>query len=494
MRMRPGHIEFIKIEREAICHKISLFQDELRGLILYKLGRNDRFCDDVMQDTYISAMETLLYQHEKMGNDHFKNYVKKIAANTAINYHNQEKINPAKPIPEIPAVFTEEDGFEKTDSDFVWNYVADYNANPENALIALQESGITGSLSGFLNKAGINHKILTQTPLSIVPKKQWQPAYNKSIYRSYSECRRWIAEIYPFAKNKDMWDEFCSGSMGLNKPDFIPDKPDIEFKRRGWVSWNHFFDLDADNRLRKDSIFTTSSAYIHYRGESFYVLPKKMINGIIHASIIGIFAIQKYGNDICFQISDVLALPGFRKEATERLKSNILALMEDKFKISTSHTSFEDGIHCTTDFCRNLESLRKRQSLSFLIASLEPFFKVGTGDFIRQFSEQSVCQKHLEKTIWPRTPVCPKCGCNRNYAMADKKTKRCANNKCRADYTITIDTIFDNTKMPLSKWFLAIYFYCTRSKITSHSLAQYLSISQKTAWFLLDKIKQYKNI
>jgi len=90
---------------------------------------------------------------------------------------------------------------------------------------------------------------------------------------------------------------------------------------------------------------------------------------------------------------------------------------------------------------------------------------------------------------WNGEPVCPHCGHEKSYKFKDQKTYKCA--KCRKKYNATVGTIFENTKIPLCKWFWAIYIATSHKKgISSLQLAKDIAVTQKTAWFILHRIRE----
>ena len=62
---------------------------------------------------------------------------------------------------------------------------------------------------------------------------------------------------------------------------------------------------------------------------------------------------------------------------------------------------------------------------------------------------------------------------------------------CKKQYSVRLETIFESSRLPLNKWYLAIYLFTSLKKgISSHQLSKYLSITQKTAWFMLYRIRE----
>ena len=112
-------------------------------------------------------------------------------------------------------------------------------------------------------------------------------------------------------------------------------------------------------------------------------------------------------------------------------------------------------------------------------------------ELVNYFSDEKVARQHLEEQRWGGNTTCPHCGTAKPYALSDEKTYKCANKECRKKFTVTVGTIFENTKLPLSTWFAAIYL-CTAHKkgISSCQLARDLGITQKAAWFVLHRVRE----
>ena len=112
-------------------------------------------------------------------------------------------------------------------------------------------------------------------------------------------------------------------------------------------------------------------------------------------------------------------------------------------------------------------------------------------EVIRHFSDQKVCLAYLEQQLWNGKPVCPHCGSERVYRLANGKQFKCGNKKtCDRKFTVLVGTIYENTKIPLSTWFGALYLLTAHKKgISSYQLGRDLGVTQKTAWFVLHRIR-----
>jgi len=111
-------------------------------------------------------------------------------------------------------------------------------------------------------------------------------------------------------------------------------------------------------------------------------------------------------------------------------------------------------------------------------------------EFISYFDSEEKCADHLAKWRWNGEPTCPYCSSKRVNKLKGK-TKRYKCYGCRKQFGIRVGTIFHDSKLPLRKWFIAI-FICTAHKrgISSHQLSRDLKITQKTAWFVLHRITE----
>ena len=104
------------------------------------------------------------------------------------------------------------------------------------------------------------------------------------------------------------------------------------------------------------------------------------------------------------------------------------------------------------------------------------------------FPTEQVCIDHLKGILWKNGEYCPHCGHDKIYHFADQKTHKCA--QCRESFSIKVGTIFEDTKLPLRKWFIAIWLLTSHKKgIASTQLAKDLKITQKSAWFMLHRLR-----
>jgi transposase-like protein len=109
-------------------------------------------------------------------------------------------------------------------------------------------------------------------------------------------------------------------------------------------------------------------------------------------------------------------------------------------------------------------------------------------DLMATFPDEQSCVDHLRAIRWRDGEFCPHCGGNRIYHFSDRKTFKCG--ECKSRFSIKVGTIFEDTKLPLRKWFFAIWMITNHPKgIASTTLAKDLKITQKTAWFVLHRLR-----
>src|SRR5579862_3038515 len=111
-------------------------------------------------------------------------------------------------------------------------------------------------------------------------------------------------------------------------------------------------------------------------------------------------------------------------------------------------------------------------------------------EFQKHFSNEDVCRQFLELQRWGGTPCCTECAStNVTRFKNDARRFQCNEKGCRKQFSVLQGTFAENTKIPLTKWFLAMYILNNHSKgISSLQLASWLDVTQKTAWFLNHRI------
>lgn len=104
------------------------------------------------------------------------------------------------------------------------------------------------------------------------------------------------------------------------------------------------------------------------------------------------------------------------------------------------------------------------------------------------FPDEQACIDHLRAIRWKDGAYCPYCGCQKVCEFADKRTFKCGD--CRKRFSIRVGSIFEDSKISLRKWFVALYLITAHSKgISSVQLAKDIGVTQKTAWFMLHRLR-----
>jgi transposase-like protein len=136
---------------------------------------------------------------------------------------------------------------------------------------------------------------------------------------------------------------------------------------------------------------------------------------------------------------------------------------------------------------------------------LDPIFSWGYNDLLKGkpvpqqfssmiqmmevFADEETCINHLRSIRWKNGAFCPHCNSTRIYNFSDNKTNKCGD--CCQKFSIKIGTIFEDSKIPLRKWFMAIWLITnTENGIGSTQLATHLKITQKSAWFMLRLLRR----
>lgn len=105
-------------------------------------------------------------------------------------------------------------------------------------------------------------------------------------------------------------------------------------------------------------------------------------------------------------------------------------------------------------------------------------------------SEGKVCRNYMEELRWNGSPVCPHCWHEKPYRLINGKPFRCSHPSCWKNFTVTIGTIFEKSRIPYSTWIAAIWLITGRKKGTSScQLARDSGIAQETAWFIFHWIR-----
>jgi transposase-like protein len=115
------------------------------------------------------------------------------------------------------------------------------------------------------------------------------------------------------------------------------------------------------------------------------------------------------------------------------------------------------------------------------------------------FHDDDKAREYLESVRWADGPVCPHCKTEGGWTIESKPSSKnkvrpglykCVSKDCSKQFSVTVGTLFERSKIPLSKWLFAAYLICSSKRgISSHQLHRTLGVTYKTAWFLAHRIR-----
>ena len=114
--------------------------------------------------------------------------------------------------------------------------------------------------------------------------------------------------------------------------------------------------------------------------------------------------------------------------------------------------------------------------------------------YSEQFQSEDKAREYLENIRWANGVYCPHCGSvAKHYELKGKSTRpglyKCKD--CRKQFTVTVGTLFERSKIKLHKWLMATYLLCSSKKgISTHQLHRTLGVTYKTAWFMTHRIRE----
>jgi transposase-like protein len=114
--------------------------------------------------------------------------------------------------------------------------------------------------------------------------------------------------------------------------------------------------------------------------------------------------------------------------------------------------------------------------------------------FRPEFTDADKAREYLETELWPNGPVCPHCGVVDQATQLKGKAHRpgvyqC--NACREQFTVTVGTLYERSKVPLNKWLAATHLMMASKKgMSALEVGRLLGLSKKTAWFLCHRIRE----
>lgn len=114
---------------------------------------------------------------------------------------------------------------------------------------------------------------------------------------------------------------------------------------------------------------------------------------------------------------------------------------------------------------------------------------ISTFQLFEMFPDEETARKYLESRLWPDGPECPVCGSKEKIGQRNGGYYRCG--PCKLVFTVRTDTIFERSHVPLHKWIYAMYLLVTARKgVSSLQLSKEIGITQKSAWFVLQRLRE----
>jgi transposase-like protein len=119
-----------------------------------------------------------------------------------------------------------------------------------------------------------------------------------------------------------------------------------------------------------------------------------------------------------------------------------------------------------------------------------------------RFTDDNAAREFLESVRWPNGPVCPHCGGVERISRIERKSESrkgarpgllfCGD--CREQFTVTVGTVLERSKIPLHKWVLANHLLCSSKKgMSSKQIERMLGVTYKTAWFMTHRLREAMN-
>ena len=110
-------------------------------------------------------------------------------------------------------------------------------------------------------------------------------------------------------------------------------------------------------------------------------------------------------------------------------------------------------------------------------------------EMMEAIPDEQAAVDHIRAIRWKNGAYCPHCGATKVYHFKDRRNHKCG--ECRKRFSIRVGTIFEDSKLPLRKWLLAIWLITSHKKgIASTQLAKDIGITQKSAWFVTQRLRE----
>lgn len=110
---------------------------------------------------------------------------------------------------------------------------------------------------------------------------------------------------------------------------------------------------------------------------------------------------------------------------------------------------------------------------------------------VTYFADPDVCHEYMKSLKWPDGVIaCPKCGGDSIGEIKSRRMFQCKHKECRKQFSVKVGTIFEDSALPLQKWFVAVWMIANaKNGVSSCELARAIGVTQKSAWHMLHRIR-----
>jgi len=109
---------------------------------------------------------------------------------------------------------------------------------------------------------------------------------------------------------------------------------------------------------------------------------------------------------------------------------------------------------------------------------------------IRYFADPDVCVDFMASMRWPNGAVCPHCASDRVSYLKSRRIWKCLNADCYKQFSVKTQSVFEDSPIALDKWMVAVWMVVNcRNGVSSYEIARTLKVTQKSAWFMLHRIR-----
>src|SRR5829696_2601288 len=114
------------------------------------------------------------------------------------------------------------------------------------------------------------------------------------------------------------------------------------------------------------------------------------------------------------------------------------------------------------------------------------------------FTNEDAAREALEAVRWPDGPICPHCGNADGDQIAKVEGKKRSHrpglyycNECKGQFTVTVGSVFERSKVPLTKWWMAAHMMNSgKNGVSAHEIHRALNVTYKTAWFMMHRLRE----